>query len=213
MIDTLTREEEELFREGLGSIRLRDRILLLMLLECGLRVGEIQKLRIEDVAWGAEVKSILKISSHISKSRKSRTLPMSAQLRNLISKFLQLRYPEAESYPPEHPLFPSRKAGRPITARQIQNICSQYSQKTIGRKIHPHTLRHTFATRLLKAANLRIVQEALGHSRLSTTEVYTHPTRKEIHDAIRKANGGNPLPTQLDSWEKMWQEECENGNT
>lgn len=193
MIDILSPEEEERFRRGLEELLIRDRILLQLLLETGIRVGECAKLTINDIAFGKATKSVLHIPPHISKSKSARDLPLSEPLRGIIQIYLEKRYPTETIYPPDHPLFPSRKKGKGISIRQIQKSLEIYSAKVLGRRIHPHTLRHTFATRLLKVSNLRIVQEALGHRRIATTEVYTHPTRIQVQDAIKRCNGAGIL--------------------
>jgi site-specific recombinase XerD len=71
-----------------------------------------------------------------------------------------------------------------ISKRTIHYIISRASMKSIGRTIHPHVLRHTFATRMMFVTNLRVVQQLLGHKNLSSTQIYTHPKREDLQNAV-----------------------------
>lgn len=70
------------------------------------------------------------------------------------------------------------------TARQVERWCDDVGRVLIGRPFHPHVLRHTFASGLLRVSNLRVVQEVLGHRRVSSTQIYTHVTSAEVSEAV-----------------------------
>ena len=73
---------------------------------------------------------------------------------------------------------------RPITTRQVERIILTASMKALNRPIHPHVLRHTFASRLMKRTNIRVVQQLLGHTSITSTQIYTHPDSDDLQKAI-----------------------------
>jgi len=77
------------------------------------------------------------------------------------------------------------RAGLPITTRQVERIIKHAAIASIGRPANPHMLRHTFATKLMRITNVRVVQELLGHRNLSSTQIYTHPNQDDFAAAIR----------------------------
>jgi integrase/recombinase XerD len=149
-----------------------DRLILELGLFCGLRVSEICKLRVDDLDLAA---SVLLIRS--GKGDKDRYLPIPGRLLDRLRGFLDGR-PGGGL---EGPLFVSKRTGRPLTSRAVQKLIKRLG-KAAGlagvdqiRKVTPHKLRHTFATRLLeKGATIREVQVLMGHSSVATTEIYTH---------------------------------------
>ncbi len=72
-----------------------------------------------------------------------------------------------------------------ITPRTIQRIIKKASFQAFGREIHPHVLRHTFASRLMRTTNIRIVQQLLGHKSIQSTQIYTHPNHDDLTTAIK----------------------------
>ncbi|GAJ04418.1 unnamed protein product [marine sediment metagenome] len=73
---------------------------------------------------------------------------------------------------------------RPLTVRQVQRIITFAGKLSMGRNIHPHLLRHTFATRLMRNTSMAVVQQLLGHTNLSSTQIYTHPNGEDRKKAI-----------------------------
>lgn len=146
-----------------GAARPRDLAILELLYATGLRVSELVGLDLDDAdraGWTVRV---------LGKGRKERIVPFGAKAARALDAYLGSR---AEA---RGPLFRNRRGGR-LTARAIHAIVRRSAAAAgIARRVSPHTLRHTFATHLLDAgADLRVIQEFLGHSRLSTTQRYTH---------------------------------------
>lgn len=193
---TLTVDEtESLFSELADSATsftkskkaIRNRVMILLMLDAGLRVNEVASLLVTDLVWNEEPVASLTITPEISKNNTERTIPLTPRLRKAIDYYNTGNWkglPDNSS----RPAFVASKKSRPITTRQIQRIVEQVSFKALGKKIHPHMLRHTFATRLMRKTNIRVVQQLLGHKALTSTQVYTHPNNDDLTDAIKNLN-------------------------
>ena len=166
------------------DIRVRNLCMCLLMLDAGLRVGELVQLHATDLFMFGQPVDALDIRSEISKSKRSRVLPLSNRLRECIqsvhSRIWVLSAPLGIRFA-FHTFVPNAH----ITPRQVQRIIEGASLCSLGRKITPHSLRHTFATRVMRTSNIRIVQELLGHRSISTTQIYTHPGRDDLKNAIQ----------------------------
>jgi len=171
LMDCPKREEKE--RE------LRDRAILELLYSSGLRVGELVSLNLRDLDL------TLGIVKVFGKGRKERIVPVGSKAIEALKAYLENRM----SGEPDTPLFINTRGGR-LTARSVDRIIKRYSKSSgIVRKVSPHTLRHTFATHLLDAgADIREIQEMLGHSSLSTTQRYIHLTPGKLMEVYDKAH-------------------------
>ena len=146
-----------------GAARPRDLAILELLYASGLRVSELAALTLDAVDRAGRTVRVL------GKGRKERIVPFGASAARALEAYL------ADRAATRGPLFTNRRGGR-LTPRAIHAIVRRSAVAAgIARRVSPHTLRHTFATHLLDAgADLRAIQEFLGHSRLSTTQRYTH---------------------------------------
>jgi len=161
---------------------IRDRAILETLYAAGVRVSELVGINLADLDLGEQWIRIR------GKGGKERLAPIGEPARKALLDYLNKSRPyqcHGHTAPPEA-LF-LNKAGERISARSIRNIITKYvEQLAMNQRVSPHTLRHTFATHLLNGgADLRAVQELLGHVKLSTTQIYTHLTKdriKMIHD-------------------------------
>lgn len=153
----------------------RDRALLELLYATGLRVGELVSLNWPDVDLEARVLRVL------GKGGKERMVPFGAPAAAALKAWLQVwdsersRRPGGSDPREPEPIFLTRR-GRRLSDRSVRRIIDQHSAAAgVPPGVHPHTLRHTFATHLLEeGADLRTIQELLGHSSLATTQRYTH---------------------------------------
>jgi len=153
---------------------LRDRAILELLYATGIRVSELVKLSVNDVdTAGREVRVF-------GKGRKERIVLLGSHSIIALKEYAEKSRPKLNKKNKKI-LFLSRQ-GTQLTERSIQRMISRYSKNVgIGRSVTPHTLRHTFATHLLSGgADLRSVQELLGHNSLSTTQMYTHITKERL---------------------------------
>lgn len=156
----------------------RDVAILELFYSCGIRLSELVSLNADALADGADCVRV------VGKGRKVRLVPVGEYAREAIEKYVQLAVPE-----PGGPLFLSRLRRR-MTGRSVQLMLDKYLRcSDIPFHISPHKLRHTFATHLLDAgADLRAVQELLGHSSLSTTQIYTHVTKTRMRQVYLQAH-------------------------
>jgi integrase/recombinase XerC len=158
----------------------RDRAMLEVLYGSGLRVSELVGLDIGDVEFDATGGR----ARVIGKGRKERIVPFGSHAKNALSKWMvrrdELRHPKTSALD-ARALFVSR-LGKRIGVRQVQHLVRRYGALGAGRAdLHPHALRHTFATHLLDGgADLRSIQRMLGHASLSTTQRYTHVSTEHL---------------------------------
>lgn len=164
----------------------RDRALLEMLYATGLRVGELVSLDWPDVDLSGRVLRVM------GKGGKERMVPFgrpaTKALRAWGADWEEIRG-HRDSTPGEDPIFLNHRGGR-LTARSVRRILDRYvDAAAVASGVHPHTLRHTFATHLLEqGADLRAIQELLGHSSLSTTQQYTHLEVERLLNVYREAH-------------------------
>ena len=163
---------------------IRDFTMVYLALSTGLRVSELVGLFIEDVAPFEGISRILVVPSRIGKNSKKRDIPINYETQIILAHFLRIKASRSEFLNSNSFLFVSHKTKRPLASRDFQRIVNELSISSIGRRISPHTLRHTYATRLLKHTNLRVIQELLGHSRIQSTQIYTHVSIDDAQQAI-----------------------------
>lgn len=182
--DFLTvREIETLFRSISESdpYELRDKAIFELLYSCGLRITEAVELCVNDLDFENRFITIT------GKGGKERMVPISEEAIRLIRKYLKHSRSEILSDRLSDYVFISKK-GSKLNRKSVWRLLKGYVERTqIRKNITPHTLRHSFATHLLEnGADLRSVQELLGHMDISTTQVYTHLARKELQKIHRR---------------------------
>jgi len=155
----------------------------LLMLDAGLRVGEVVSLQKIELLPQNEPTQSLVIQSEKTKNGCERIIPISKRLRLAIEK-LNIHWWTLYNIQPDQPAFTAASRLRAMSVRQVENIIKSGGRKAFGKEIHPHMLRHTFATNLMRTCNIRIVQELLGHKSLTSTQVYTHPNSLDLKKAI-----------------------------
>ena len=155
------------------AVALRDLAVLELLYGAGLRVSECCGLDIGDVDLRQRTVTVL------GKGSKIRRLPLGEPAVDAVRAWLREGRPELESRLPGGAVFLNRR-GRRLGPRDARRILERHPLPD-GRTLHPHALRHAYATHLLEGgADLRTVQELLGHADLATTQIYTHVTRDRL---------------------------------
>ncbi len=162
---------------------IRNYLIGCLMLDAGLRVGEVVALRMSHLYFNDCPVQTLLLTPSITKNHKQRTVPVSTRLSKALEQYRTLFLPP-ESVPDDSFCFYYRYPQYPMSTRQVENIINTAAMKTLGRPVNPHMLRHTFASHLMRVTNIRTVQELLGHSHISTTQVYTHPNEDDKKKAI-----------------------------
>ncbi|MEM7232107.1 MAG: tyrosine recombinase XerC [Planctomycetota bacterium] len=181
-----TDEVEKLLNAPQGTTfqSTRDRAILETLYSTGLRVSELTALNLSDLDFTSEV-----IKAR-GKGRRERMVPIGSFALQAIKRYVEARsqVPRVNEDDPDA-LFLNRFGDR-LSSRSIRKILDKYIKITgLSEKTSPHTLRHSFATHLLnRGANLRMVQELLGHKHLSTTQIYTHVTTQNMKQAYEESH-------------------------
>lgn len=174
----------------------RDRAILEVLYSTGIRVSELVGLNMDDIDFLGEVVHVR------GKGKKERITPISSTALQVIQHYLEFRNKRSQNNPNFDPkvLFVN-KHGKRLSTRSVRRKMDKYLKMAgLDPSISPHTLRHSFATHMLNnGADLRSVQELLGHQSLSTTQVYTHLTTKKLKDVYEAAH-----PRESEDNQQQW---------
>jgi len=164
-------------------LHLRDRAILELLYASGIRVSELVSINLEDANLGERLVRVR------GKGKKERLVPFGRPAGERLSAYLRVRPGLVEGNIGEKALFLNYQ-GRRLSARSVERIVDKYIRLTaVRRKISPHSLRHSFASHLLgRGADLRVIQELLGHESLATTQKYTHLNLGQLMDVYRKSH-------------------------
>ena len=159
------------------ELRLRDRAILETFYSTGMRIAELVSIDARDIDF---ISNIIKV---MGKGRKERIVPIGNMALTAIRRYLENRKKQSDT------IF-LNKNGKRITTRGVRGIVDKYIRLSGTKQgVSPHTLRHSFATHLLnRGADLRTVQELLGHANLSTTQIYTHLTTDKLKSVYDKAH-------------------------
>jgi integrase/recombinase XerC len=171
--------------QGEDPIALRDRAALELLYGSGLRVAELCGLDVADVDLGAQRLRVM------GKGSKERVVPVGDFAVRAVEEYLAggRAWFLDRAIPGSAALFFNRR-GKRLSPRDARTVVERYVTAMLqGRKVSPHTLRHSFATHLLEGgADIRTVQELLGHASLATTQRYTHVSKGRLFDAYRRSH-------------------------
>jgi len=172
--------------DGEHKLALRDKAILEVFYACGLRASELADLSMDDLHFD------LGIIRVVGKGGKERIIPIGGPAVQALQEYLTVLRPQLVAVKTQRAkahagrVFLSRSGG-PVTRVVMWQLVRRMAVRAGIRAIHPHTLRHTFATHLLSGgADLRVVQELLGHSNVATTQVYTHVDADRMKQVHRK---------------------------
>ncbi len=164
------------------SAGIRDRAMLEVLYGCGLRVSELLRLKQNDLLLDDEIIRVF------GKGSKERFVPVGREAIHWLKQYLALVRPGLSHGMTSQNIVFLNMRGKPMSRMGFWKILRKYVvQANISAEVHPHTFRHSFATHLLEnGADLRSVQELLGHQDISTTQIYTHISQQRLKDVHRK---------------------------
>lgn len=164
------------------ALGLRDRALLEILYSSGIRASELTGLSVSDYDPARKTIKVL------GKRNKERVAHLGSHALSALQAYLQVR---AECGKPQHEILFVNFRGGPLTSRSLQRIVAKYVRQVLPERneVSPHTLRHSFATHMLDGgADLRVVQELLGHESLASTQVYTHVSMDRLRQVYQDAH-------------------------
>jgi tyrosine recombinase XerC len=166
-----------------NPLRLRDRAMLELMYATGVRVSELVGMNLDDIHTGERLIRVR------GKGKKERLVPFGKKAEEVLREYIQKRYRINKGKIDKDALFLNHR-GQRLTVRSVQRKVNFYLQRTaLKRKISPHSLRHSFASHLLsRGADLRVIQELLGHESLSTTQKYTHLDLKQLLEVYKKSH-------------------------
>ncbi|GAI35244.1 unnamed protein product, partial [marine sediment metagenome] len=163
------------------------RALLILMLDTGIRVGELVQLKASDLWYMDSPIAMLDIRKEIAKRHEPRSIPVTSRLHDKILFLHNIRW-NLDHPLDEHYAFHGRAWDVPLSCRTIQRIVKFHGHHALHRRVWPHMLRHTFATRLMRKCSIRVVQQLLGHASLQSTQIYTHPNHQDLQKAIDSLN-------------------------
>jgi len=165
-----------------GKLWMRDRAMLELMYAAGLRASEVGRIRLNEFH-----EQTMLVTVH-GKGERTRVVPIGEPARDWTNRYLAEMRPQLARFPDgrdEHRLLVSG-GGRPLERVAVWQIVKKYAGLAGLEGIHPHMLRHSFATHLVQGgADLRIVQDLLGHSDIGTTQIYTHVDRTHLREVVR----------------------------
>lgn len=170
--NVLSKEEIKMILQAAGNFK--HKAMLSLIYSCGLRRGELLKLRLSDI----DAKRMLVIVKQ-AKGKKDRIVPLSEKILAILREYVKV-------YAPKYWLFEGQDGQSPYDERSLQNVLKQALQRSkVNKPVTLHWLRHSYATHLLEnGTDLRYIQEILGHSSSRTTEIYTHVSTRSIQNVI-----------------------------
>ncbi len=176
--ETLNEQQVEQFLEGIPTNRplgLRDRAMIELLYASGLRISELTSARLENLNLD---EGIIRVTG---KGNKTRLVPVGGKARDAIAAYLATERPRLVRRRTGSEIFLNVRGGKLTTVRVWQIVKQLARYAGIETNVYPHLLRHSFATHLLSnGADLRIIQELLGHADISTTQIYTHVDQQRL---------------------------------
>jgi integrase/recombinase XerC len=182
-IKAMNSEQLNYLISGIGGVNeCRDKALLILMANTGLRVGEAVGLNHGDVIRGGGVTDVLFVRAEIAKGKHKREIPLNQKAKVAIQNVLDFNTRRGISTTADAPLFISRNGNR-LSKRMVQHMVQSIRGEIDWAT--PHKLRHTFATNVLhNTGNVRITQQLLGHANLNTTMLYTHPALSDLAGAV-----------------------------
>lgn len=162
-------------------LTIRNRAIIELIYSCGLRVSELVNIQIHDLKFDD---AVIRVTG---KGNKERIVPIGAKAEKILTKYIEQSRPELLKENTTIPKVFVSHNGRILTRAMIWNIVKSAAKLAgIKKNIYPHTLRHSFASHLLQnGADLRVIQEMLGHADISTTQIYTHVDQSRLRNIIK----------------------------
>lgn len=161
----------------------RNFVMASLMLQTGIRVGELCRLHVDDLWFANQPVENLVVRKEIAKNKQERQIPVSQILKVALTMLDAIVwYPSPTSSTAF--AFCSGENGMPLTTRTVERIILSAGRTALHIDVTPHMLRHTFASRMMRKTNARVVQALLGHTSLQSTQIYMHPNMEDLKNAI-----------------------------
>jgi integrase len=167
----------------------RNAVIVLLMSEAGLRVGEVVKLLYSDCYFACKPVLKLQVRSDVAKGGQEREVPLTLRLMFALARYWYGRETVDDKVKGQI-LITRTRFGEKLTVRGIEKYLEKIGRVCLGIKLYPHMLRHTCATKLMRITDMPTVQKILGHKHLSSTEIYTHPNSEDMDIAIKSMEVG-----------------------
>lgn len=161
----------------------RNILAAVLMMDAGLRVGEVVGLWVTDVYFQNKPVSTLTVRAAIAKGRRIRHIPVTQRLKAALTRFNQRPY-LLPDLPDIQRVICDKPQGHGLTTRTLERIITAAGEAALGHPVNPHMLRHTYATKLLRVTDIRTVQELLGHKHIGSTMIYTHVNDEDKRKAV-----------------------------
>lgn len=169
---------------GKNRKAIRNYTMAVIMLDAGLRVGELVRLQQYNLCRGGEPVKSIDVTPTIAEKSGARIVPATERIQSAISKMVEVGWFDGATNGDLYAFYKTTSETH-ITVRQVQRIIGITGMVAIQRTVTPHMLRHTFATNMMRITNIRVVQELLGHKELTSTQVYTHPNHDDFTKAVK----------------------------
>jgi len=163
--------------------QLRNLVATLLMLDTGLRVGEVTKLEYYDLFFDCKPATSVTVRAINSKTKTERSIPLTRRLTTILTHYVEFLYHRRLNIE-DMPIIPHTKTNNQITTRAIERFVTNAAMKSLGFPVHPHMLRHTYATKLMTVTDMRTVQTLMGHKHITSTQIYTHVNSNHMKTAI-----------------------------
>lgn len=161
----------------------RNTLMFLLMLDAGLRVGEVVRLRWSSLCTAEQINTSVLIDRSTTKTKKTRSVPMAQRLLCSVANWVGINWDDTERQSSNF-VFKGSDPNQHFSTRQLNRIVNRAGISALNRPVHPHILRHTFATNLMRHVSIRVVQDLMGHSSITSTQIYTHPNANDLKEAI-----------------------------
>lgn len=186
MIKILSNPDFTKLEDFLHTFSYKQQAVMVLLMYCGLRVGELIKLRVQDLHLGDPKQQEVHINAWSTKTRIGRFVPIPTFAGSILQNYLHSQFTLTAHLPPIAYAFPGHAGRHFMSVHGIEQLVAAICYGLLDKHVTPHVFRHTYATKLLKHANIREVQMLLGHKKLSSTEIYTHPNMNDLAKTVKK---------------------------
>jgi len=166
-------------------------LIIRLMMDAGLRIGEARAAVFGALSGNVATRGAIHVDGAANHTARSRIVPLPTDLHLHLCMAREGWTRRTHTAEAQQPVC-GQYQGRPTTTRTIRRWVEHETLQAFGEAMNPHALRHTYATRMLKVADIRVVQELLGHANVSSTQIYTHVTSPDLREAVDRMAAAGP---------------------